>query len=278
MNPDKKVALIAGASRGAGKGIALSLAQTFTDIILLGRSSRKDISPHPLGTIEDTADEIKELGGNAIAVKCDCSDANQVSEVLMKVREKFGKLDLLVNSAWGGNDMNPNFGNIAETVEENWHYMFKKGVWNYLLLSSKSIPLLEKGNSPLITNVSFWDDDKYLGSFFYDLAKASMNRMALGLGHELKEKGISVISLSPGYMKTEKVMAALESQPELAEKFGTPTESTRYIGEAVKALFLDGKKMDKSGKSLRVADLAREYDFYDEDGSQPGPFLMPETF
>ena len=278
MDPDKKIALIAGASRGAGKGIALSLASTFTDIILLGRSSRKDISPHPLGTIEDTEDEIKELGGNAISVKCDCSDANQVSEVLMKVREKFGKLDLLVNSAWGGNDMNPDFSTISETVEENWHYMFKKGVWNYLLLSAKAIPLLEKGHSPLIANVSFWDDDKYLGSFFYDLAKASMNRMALGLGHELKEKGISVISLSPGYMKTEKVMAALEAQPELAEKFGRPTESTRYIGEAVKALFLDENKQSKSGKSLRVADLAKEYDFYDEDGTQPGPFLMPEPF
>ncbi|MDW3646956.1 MAG: SDR family NAD(P)-dependent oxidoreductase [Bacteroidia bacterium] len=278
MNPDKKIALIAGASRGAGKGIALSLAHTFTDLILLGRSSRKDISPHPLGTIEDTADAIKEMGGNAISVKCDCSDANQVSEVLMKVREKFGKLDLLVNSAWGGNDMKTKFGSIEDTVEENWHYMFKKGVWNYLLLSSKAIPLLEKGNSPLITNVSFWDDDKYLGSFFYDLAKHSMNRMALGLGHELKEKGISVISLSPGYMKTEKVLAALEAQPELAEKFGLPTESTAYIGEAVKALYLDENKLDKSGQTLRVADLAKEYEFYDEDGSQPGPFLMPEAF
>lgn len=277
MNPDKKIALIAGASRGAGKGIALSLAQTFTDIILLGRSSRKDISPHPLGTIEDTADEIKERGGNAISVKCDCSDANQVSEVLMKVREKFGKLDLLVNSAWGGNDMKPNFGNITDTVEENWHYMFKKGVWNYLLLSTKAIPLLEKGSSPMIVNVSFWDDDKYLGSLFYDLAKNSMNRMALGLSHEVKEKGISVLSLSPGYMRTEKVMAALEAEPELVEKFGIPTESTHYIGEAVKALYLDANKMDKSGRTLRVADLAKAYDFYDQDGSQPAPFIIPET-
>ncbi|MEM6801449.1 MAG: SDR family NAD(P)-dependent oxidoreductase [Bacteroidota bacterium] len=275
MNPNKTIALIAGASRGAGKGIAISLAQTVSEIIVLGRSSRQDVSPHPLGTIEDTADEIKKMGGNAIAYKCDCSDSNQVSELLIKIREKYGKLDLLVNSAWGGNDMEPNFAKLEDSVEENWHYMFKKGVWNYLLLSSKAIPLLRKSPNAMITNISFWDDDKYLGNFFYDLAKHSMNRMALGLSHELKEDGITVVSLSPGYMKTEKVVAALEKQPELAEQFGTPSESPRYVGEAVKALFLDKEKFQKNGQCMRVADLAEEYNFYDIDGSRPGPFIIP---
>lgn len=275
MNPNQTVALIAGASRGAGKGIALSLAHTVSDLILLGRSSRSDVSPHPLGTIEDTADEIKQMGGNAIAYKCDCSDPNQVSELLIKVREKYGKIDLLVNSAWGGNDMEPSFAKLEDTVEENWHYMFKKGVWNYLLLAGKSIPLLRKSSDAMIANVSFWDDDKYLGNFFYDLAKHSMNRMALGLSHELKDEGITVVSLSPGYMKTEKVLAALEKQPELAEKFGVPSETPHYLGAAVKALFLDKDKFRKNGQTMRVADLAKEYDFYDIDGSRPGPFILP---
>ena len=157
----------------------------------------------------------------------------------------------------------------------NWTYMFDKGVKNYLMVTCFAIPLLQKGNQPLIVNISFWDEDKYTGSFFYDLSKNAMNRMVLGFHHELSKDGITSIALSPGYMKTERVLEALRKDPFLKEKFGVPGETTRYVGRAVTALYNDPEKMEKSGKALRVGDLAKLYGFTDLDGTQPEAFRLP---
>jgi NAD(P)-dependent dehydrogenase (short-subunit alcohol dehydrogenase family) len=271
---DKTIALIAGATRGAGKGIAIELARNDIHCIIVGRSTNK-IFPHPLGTIEDTLAEIKDIGGTGEAICCDCSIESQVDDLMKQIEKKYGRLDLVVNSAWGGHDTQLEPGNMWDKVSENWHFMFDKGVWNYLLVSCKSIPLLSKGRKPLLINVSFWDDDKYTGSLFYDLSKSTMNRMSLAFSMENKDQKITSIALSPGYMKTERVMEALEKDPSLAETFGIPSESTAYIGKAVYALYKDPLVLAKSGKCLRVGDLAREYDFYDIDGSQPPPFKLP---
>lgn len=271
---NKPIALIAGATRGAGKGIAIELARNDIHCIIVGRSTNKK-PPNPLGTIEDTLATITEIGGTGEAICCDCSNESQVDDLMQAIEKKYGRLDLVINSAWGGHDVHLGPGNLWDNVSDNWHYMFDKGVWNYLLVSCKSIPLLTKGRSPLLINISFWDDDKYTGSLFYDLSKSTMNRMSLAFARECKEKKITSIALSPGYMKTERVMEALEKDPSLAETFGMPSESTTYVGKAVQALYTDPNVIEKSGKCLRVGDLARAYGFFDIDGSQPPPFKLP---
>lgn len=271
---DKIIALVAGASRGAGKGVALALAEIGATVYIAGRSSRED-NPNPLGTIEQTAAAVNQLGGQGIAVKCDCGDSTELKALFQQIERQHNRLDILVNAAWGGNEAPVFEGDVFEKVELNWEYMFEKGVRNYLLTACLGVPLLKKSKRALIANISFWDDDKYTGHLYYDLAKHAMNRMALGLHHELKEDKVTVVALSPGYMKTERVMAALEKDPSLAEQFGVPSESTRYVGRAVTALFQDEEKWKNSGRCLRVGDLAQVYGFTDIDGTQPPPFLLP---
>lgn len=268
------IALVAGASRGAGKGIALALAEIGATVYVVGRSSRMD-GPNPLGTIEETAEAVDKLGGKGIAVKCDCSRKKDLEALFHQIEQTHQRLDILVNAAWGGNEAPVFEGDVFEMVELNWEYMFERGVRNYLLTSCLAVPLLKKSRQALIANISFWDDDKYIGHLYYDLSKNAMNRMALGLHHELSKDQVAVVSLSPGYMKTERVLDVLDNDPSLAEKFGIPSESTRYVGRAVTAIYQDVNKLKKSGQCFRVGDLAREYNFTDVDGTQPEPFLVP---
>jgi len=143
-------------------------------------------------------------------------------------------------------------------------------VRNYLAASCYAAEIMVQQKSGLIINISYWDDGKFMGELFYDLAKTTMNRLAFGLAHELKKDNIAVISLAPGFMQTEVVMAAINLNTEaIKEAFGFPNQTTTYVGRAVAALACDLKVMDKSGKTFHVSDLAKEYGFTDTDGSQP---------
>lgn len=272
MNP--VIALVAGASRGAGKGIALALAEIGATVYIAGRTSRTE-GPNPLGTIEDTAAAVNELGGTGIAIKCDCGKKEELEALFQQIDQEHQHLDILVNAAWGGNEAPVFEGDVFKSVELNWEYMFERGVRNYLLTSCLAVPLLRKAKQALIANISFWDDNKYTGHLYYDLSKNAMNRMALGLHHELSKDHITVVALSPGYMKTERVLDALAKDPGLADKFGVPSETTRYVGRALTAIYQDANKLKKSGQCFRSGDLAREYDFTDLDGTQPEAFLIP---
>ena len=273
---NEKIAVVAGASRGAGKGIALALAEIGATVYVVGRSTNASNKGGALGTIEMTSDKVNKLGGAGIPVQCDCSKEEEIKSLFNKVEKEHGRLDLLVNSAWGGHDVEPVFGEFYEHTALNWEYMFNKGVRNYLLCSCLAAPLLMKTKNSLLINISFWDDDKYTGSLYYDLSKNAMNRMVIGFGKEMYKHSVTAISLSPGYMRTERVMQAIENDPTLTEKFGVPTESTRYVGRAVAALLMDENKLSKTGGVYRVGDLAREYDFYDIDNAQPEAFTLPE--
>lgn len=271
---DSIIALVAGASRGAGKGAALALAEIGATVYCLGRSTDKNRKPDTLGTIDQTAKEVDELGGKGIPLVCDCSDPEAVDRAFKVVQEQHGKLHILVNSAWGAHDVELNFGAFYETAARDWKYMFDRGVKNYLLCSAAAVPLLRAAKSSLIANISFWDDDKYIGSLMYDLAKSAMNRLAYDLSIELRSDQVTAVALSPGYLNTEKVQEAMEKNPAIVEQVGLPGESTRYVGRAIAALWQDTKRLEKSGRAMRVADLAREYDFTDLDGTQPVAFRV----
>jgi NAD(P)-dependent dehydrogenase (short-subunit alcohol dehydrogenase family) len=229
------------------------------------------------GNIDDTADELARLGGNGIAVRCDHTQEDEVKELFARVQRDAGRIDLLVNNAWGGHE---SFNGVFEAPFwehplAQWDAMFDRGVRNHLLASRFAAPMMVSQKRGLIVTTTFWDRGHYLrGNLFYDLAKSAMARLAFGMAEELRPHGVASLALSPGWMRTELILAGHKTdeahwheRPALAR-----TESPRYLGRAVAALAGDAAVLNKSGAVLRVADLAREYGFTDIDGRQVEAF------
>ena len=283
------VAVVTGASRGAGRGIAVELGAAGATVYVTGRSTREQpanaygellalsgLSTVP-GSIDETADEVAQHGGRGIAVRCDHTREEEVVQLFARVQHDEGHLDLLVNNAWGGHE---SFNGVFdapfwEHALAQWDAMFDRGVRNHLLASRCAAPLMVSQRRGLMVTTTFWDRDRYLkGNLFYDLAKAAMNRLAFGMAEELRPHGVASLAVSPGWMRTEFVLvghktdeAHWRERPALAR-----TESPRYLGRAVAALAGDQSVMKKSGAVHRVADLAREYGFTDVDGRQVDAF------
>lgn len=249
----------------------------------MGRSTRNKLTfPEIPSSIEDTADQVTKNGGVGIPVACDFTVDAQVKQLFEKVKNEKGKVDLLVNSAWGGEEIKINNEPFWKYPPDLWHspfwtnyahqweYAFNRGVRNYLAASCHAVPLMVERKSGLIVNVSYWEDDTYLGELFYDLAKSTMNRLAFGMANELRDNNITVIAVAPGFMKTEVVMASISLNREaVKESFGMPTQTTLYVGRAIAALAKDKNVAEKSGKTVKVSALAKEYGFVDLDGTQP---------
>ncbi|QFZ84249.1 SDR family oxidoreductase [Variovorax paradoxus] len=286
-----RVAVVTGASRGAGRGIAQELGAAGATVYVTGRSTRarpadtygqllalSELAALP-GTIDDTADEVTRLGGRGIAVACDHTKEDEVEALFARVEREQGRLDLLVNNAWGGHET---FTGVFEAPFwehplSNWDSMFDRGVRNHLVASRCAAPGMVARRQGLIVTTTFWDRGHYLrGNLFYDLAKASMTRLAFGIAQELQPHGVASVAVSPGWMRTEFVLAGhktdevhWQERPALAR-----TESPRYLGRAVAALAGDAQVLDKTGQVLRVGDLARAYGFTDIDGRQVEPFEL----
>jgi NAD(P)-dependent dehydrogenase (short-subunit alcohol dehydrogenase family) len=286
-----RVAIVTGASRGAGRGIALELGAAGATVYVTGRSTRAqpataygqilalsklDAVP---GTIEDTAQEVSRAGGVGIALRCDHTREEDVARLFAQVQKEHGRLDVLVNNAWAGHET---FDGVFDAPFwthplEQWDSMFNRGVRNHLLASRFAAPLMVKQGHGLILTTTYWDRGHYLrGNLFYDLAKAAMNRLAFGMAQELQPHGVASIAVSPGWMRTEFVLlghqtdeAHWQTVPALAR-----TESPRYLGRAVAALAADPQVLQKTGQVLRVGDLAHEYGFTDIDGRVVPPFEL----
>ena len=287
-----QVAVVTGASRGAGRGIALELGAAGATVYVTGRSTRAEparsysrlmelsgVSELP-GTIDDTAEEVSQQGGRGIAVRCDHTSERDVRELFERVDREQGRIDLLVNNAWGGHETFDGVFDAPfwEHPLEHWDAMMDRGVKNHLIASRVAAPLLVRQKRGLIVTTTFWDRDRYLrGNLFYDLAKAAMNRLAFAMAEELRPHGVASLAVSPGWMRTEFVLLGHKTdeehwreRPALAR-----TESPRYLGRAVAALAADPNVMAKSGTVQRVADLAGEYGFTDVDGRQVQAFELP---
>ncbi len=269
-----RVALVTGASRGVGRGIALALGGAGATVYVTGRSVRGMPSTENLpGTLDETAEEVTARGGAGIAVRCDHTVDAEVEALFGRVKAERGRLDLLVNNVWGGyegHDLSTFGASFWEQPLRQWERMFIAGVRAHIVASRLAVPLMFPIKKGLIVNTTLWDRDKYLGNLFYDLAKAAVNRMAFGMARELRAHGIAVVALSPGFVRTERVMAAHAARP---FDLGI-TESPEYIGRAAAALASDRNVMEKSGKVLTVGDLAREYGFTDVDGRQIPAFRI----
>lgn len=271
------VAVVTGASRGAGRAIAHVLGERGATVYVTGRSVRGG-GPTPdgmPGTIDDTADEVTERGGTGIAVRCDHTVDAEVEALFERVgAEQGGRLDLLVNNAWGGYE-----GRMAGLPQGPfwtqdagfWDSMFTAGVRPALAAGLLAAPRMVERGRGLIVNVVAWMGGAYLRHLWYDLAKSAAVRMAFGMAEELRPHGVAAVALAPGFMRTERVMAAHAAWPFPLDR----TESPEYLGRAVAALAADPEVMRWSGQVLDVGDLAREYGFTDVDGTQPVPFRIP---
>ena len=285
-----QIAIVTGASRGAGRGIAVELGAAGATVYVTGRSTRgapaaayagflsRTGMPAMPGTIDDTADEVTAAGGNGIPVRCDHADPAQVGELFARVDREHGRLDVLVNNAWGGHEtfsLATLSAPFWEQPLDHWESMFDHGVRNHVVACQLAAPLFLRQRRGLIVTTTFWDRGRYIkGNLFYDLAKATMNRLAFAVAEELRPHGVTSLAVAPGWMRTELILAGhradertWQERPALAR-----TESPRYLGRAVAALAADPDVHKKSGSVQLVGELAREYGFTDIDGRVIPPF------
>ncbi|MFB7087702.1 SDR family oxidoreductase [Streptomyces sp. NPDC056296] len=275
-----RVALVAGATRGAGRGIAVELGAAGATVYVTGRSTRARRSEYDRPeTIEDTADLVTEAGGRGIAVPTDHLDPAQVAALVDRVAREQDRLDILVNDIWGGE-------NLFDWDNPVWEHDLDKGlrllrlaVETHAVTSHHALPLLLRRPGGLVVEVTDGTDDynrdHYRVSFFYDLAKTSVLRMAFALGHELGPRGATAVALTPGWLRSEIMLDhygvreenwrdALDRVPHFAI-----SETPRYVGRAVTALAADRDVARFNGRSLSSGGLAQEYGFTDLDGSRP---------
>jgi len=273
-----KVAVVTGASRGAGRGIAVTLGAGGATVYVTGRSIKGQANSENLpGNIEETAEIVTARGGTGIAVRCDHTVDSDVEELFGRVQREQGRIDLLVNNAWGGyehHDFQKFNAPFYEQPLRHWHGMFTAGVRAALITSRITVPLMLPRRQGLIINITAWDRDKFLVNVFYDVAKNAINRMTYGMARELRPHNIAVLALAPGFMRTERVAGAFEAVGN--KDYVKFTESPEYVGRAVVALATRQNIMDKSGRVLAVGDLASEYEFTDIDGRLIPAFKMPE--
>jgi len=268
-----RVAVVTGASRGVGKGIALALGEAGATVYVTGRSDEGGTTEGLPGTVQDTAAAVTHRGGQGIPVRCDHTADAEVEAVFARLKQEQGRLDVLVNNVWGGYeqfDWSRFAAPFWEQPLRHWSGMFESGVRAQLVATRLAVPLMLANRRGLIVHTTAWDRDKYLGNLFYDLAKAAVNRMAFGMARELQAHQIAVVALAPGFVGTERVLAAFAGAGRVPDNL----ESPEYSGRAVVALAHDANVIAKSGRVLTVGQLAREYEFTDIDGRQLPPFQI----
>ena len=277
------VALVTGASRGAGRGIALELGSAGATVYVTGRSAAGGPTTDGVpGTIDETASEVTSRGGRGIAVRCDHTVDADVESLFARLRGDHGRLDLLVNNVWGGYEhseckplpMTP----FWEQSLHQWDAMFTAGVRAHLAASRLAVPLmLPQGRGLIVSTTANLAALPYLPNIFYDLSKHTISRLVWAMAHELRERGIAVLAVAPGFMRTERVTEAFRRAGAIAalDGPGGPKETPVYLGRAIAALAGDPRALERSGQLLEAGTLAQEYGFTDVNGAQPPPFRIP---
>jgi NAD(P)-dependent dehydrogenase (short-subunit alcohol dehydrogenase family) len=274
-----KIALVAGATRGAGRGIAVQLGAAGATVYATGRSTRAQRSEmNRPETIEETAALVTEAGGKGIAVQVDHLVPEEVRALVARIEREQGALHILVNDIFGATKMEWNKTVWESDLEYGLHQL-RLSVETHAITSHFALPLLIKKPGGLVAEVTDGTDEynakNYRVSFFYDLAKAAVNRMAFALAHELKPHGATAVSLTPGWLRSEAMLDAYrvkeanwhdatKIQPHFAI-----SESPAFVGRAVAALAQDLDVARWNGQSLSSGQLAQVYGFTDLDGSRP---------
>ncbi|MFH8572270.1 SDR family oxidoreductase [Streptomyces sp. NPDC017993] len=278
-----RVALVAGATRGAGRAMAVELGRAGALVYVTGRTTRERVSEvgRPSETIEQTAELVTAAGGTGIAVAVDHLEPAEVKALIERIDREQGRLDVLVNSLWGGDRLIEFETRLWDVDLDNGLRMFRLGVDSHVITSHHALPLLIRRPGGLVVEVTDGTaafNRAYRGNLCFDLTKNAPHRIAFGLAAELKEYGGTAVSLTPGFLRSEEMLDhfgvteetwrdAVAQEPHFAI-----AESPALIGRAVTALAADPDKERWSGRSLSSGQLAKVYDFTDADGSRPDGF------
>lgn len=267
-----KVALVTGASRGVGKGIAKGLGEAGATVYITGRTENDKELPEYLegSSIRQTADEVNQLGGVGIAHKCDHARDEQVDALFQRIIQEQGRLDILVNNAWGGSlhATQPYFFNTPfwEQPMALWDDNYLVGLRSDYYASKLAATIMVEQKNGLIVNVSYYGGRHYFNNVAYGVTKAAIDRLSADMAHELKPHGVTAISLYPGQVSTEGMLAYAKMDPSVdLDKM----ESPQFIGRCVAALALDDRLLEKTGQILITAELAETYEIRDINGNQP---------
>jgi NAD(P)-dependent dehydrogenase (short-subunit alcohol dehydrogenase family) len=276
-----KVALVAGATRGAGRGTAVALGEAGAIVYCTGRTTRERRSEYDRPeTIEETAELVSGAGGTGIAVAVDHLEAGEVSALVQRIDAERGRLDVLVNDIWGGE-------HLFEWNKPVWEHDLDKGlrmlrlaIDTHLITSHFALPVLIRERGGLVVEVTDgtrdYNAERYRVSAFYDLAKTAVLRLAFAQSEELAPHGCTAVALTPGWMRSEMMLenyqvteANWRDGAATNPHFAAISESPRFVGRAVAALAADPDVHRHNGGSFSSGGLAREYGFTDLDGSQP---------
>lgn len=275
-----KVALVAGATRGAGRGIAVELGAAGATVYVTGRTTRSQQSEYARPeTIEETAELVSAAGGNGIAVQVDHLVADDVRRLVERIRTEQGRLDILVNDIWGGEKLFEWNKPVWAHDLDNGLRMLRLGIDTHLITAHYALPLLIERPGGLLVEVTDGTADynatHYRLSPFYDLAKVAVNRMAWAHAKDLEPHGATAVSITPGWLRSEMMLDAFEVSVENWRDATAKvphfviSETPRFVGRAVAALAADPDRGRWNGQSLSSGGLAQVYGFTDLDGSRP---------
>ena len=275
-----KVALVAGATRGAGRGIAIELGAAGATVYVTGRSARGRPSEYARPeTIEETAELVTEAGGQGIAVRVDHLVPAEVRALAERIEAEQGRLDILVNDIWGGEKLFEWNKPVWDHDLANGLRLLRLGIDTHLITAHFALPLMIRQPGGLLVEVTdgtaAYNADHYRLSPFYDLAKTAVNRMAWAHAKDLEKCGATAVSLTPGWLRSEMMLEAFgvreDNWREAAAKVPhfVISESPRFVGRAVAALAADPERGRWNGQSLSSGGLAQVYGFTDLDGSRP---------
>ena len=271
------VALVAGGTRGGGRGIAVELGAAGATVYVSGRSSvagRSDLDRPE--TVEETAELVTAAGGAGIPVRTDHSRPDQVRALVERISaEQDGRLDVLVNCVWGGDPLSDWEHPIWEQDLDQGFRLLRRAVDTHIITSRYALPLMVARRRGLVVEVTDGNSARYRGSVFYDLAKSSVIRLAVAQAAELRPYGVAAVALTPGFLRSEAMLDGLgvteanwrdgaAQDPHFAQ-----SESPAYLGRAVAALAADPDILARSGRALATWDLYKDYGFTDADGSRP---------
>ncbi|MGO4106876.1 SDR family oxidoreductase [Paenibacillus sp. YAF4_2] len=282
-----KIALVAGATRGAGRGIAIELGAAGATVYVTGRTTRSERSEYNRAeTIEETAELVTKAGGQGIALQVDHLVPEQVAALVKRIEQEQGRLDILVNDIWGGE-------NLAEWHVPVWEHSLDKGlrmlrlaIDTHLITSHYALPLIIKNKNGLIVEMTDgtaeYNQQNYRVSMFYDQAKTSVIRMAWALAQEVKSFDCTAVAMTPGWLRSEIMLEHFKVKEDnwqdaaSIEPHFLISESPRYVGRAIAALAGDPDMNRWNGQSLSSGQLAQVYGFTDLDGSRPNcwPYLV----